>query len=226
MDPALRLTGVTYEYGGPNPVRVLAGIDFEVGAGEFLAMTGPSGSGKTTLLFIAGALLSPSAGKVLIADTDVTCLSSRDRYQVRRERIGFVFQNAGLFEHLTALQNVEMALLYRGLSAGQRESVASDSLESVGLAARRNHLPGQLSSGEAQRVGIARSLAGDPSIILADEPTGNLDRQTGSHVVDQLKSLCGTGVAVVIVTHDPEVAALADRTVQLIDGRVGANEPT
>ncbi|MEX0667238.1 MAG: ABC transporter ATP-binding protein [Acidimicrobiia bacterium] len=221
MDAALQLEGVTFEYGGTNPVRALSGVDLEVTVGEMLAITGPSGSGKTTLLLIAGSLLRPSGGRVLVSGTDVTRLSRRDQYLVRRDRIGFVFQDAGLFEHLTAVQNVEMALLYRGLSPNQRESKALTSLASVGLGDRGNHLPGQLSSGEAQRVGIARSFAGSPSLILADEPTGNLDRRSSLSVVDQLKALRDQGVAVVMVTHDEEVASLTDRTVRLSDGRLG-----
>ena len=221
MNAALQLEGVTFQYEGPNPVRALSGIDLEVKVGELVAITGPSGSGKTTLLSIAGCLLRPSAGRVVVSGIDVTRLSLRDRYLLRREHIGFVFQGAGLFEHLTAVQNVEMALLFRGLSRSQRESAALNSLASVGLLERRNHLPGQLSGGEAQRVGVARSFAGDPSLILADEPTGNLDRRSGLSVVDQLRALRDQGVAVVVVTHDAEVAAQTDRTVQLSDGRLG-----
>jgi len=215
---ALETRALSMVYGtGDTAVRALDGVDFEVAAGQVMALMGPSGSGKTTLLMILGCLLHPTAGSVWVEGQALAGLSSRELAQLRLRRMGFIFQSYNLFPALTAAENVQVALELKGRDLGE----ASALLELVGLAGRRRNFPAQLSGGEKQRVAIARALAGDPPILLADEPTAALDSVNGRAVVRLLGDLAhAQGRAVVIVTHDPRIGELADRVVRIEDGRI------
>ncbi len=218
----ISLEGVTKVfYTDDLETHALDGIHLDVGKGEFLSISGPSGCGKSTLLAILGLLDTPTDGRYRLAGEDVTSLTPAARAKVRNERIGFIFQAFNLIGDLTVLQNVELPLTYRqSMSADERRKAALHALERVGMSHRVNHHPAQLSGGQQQRVAVARALAGKPSILLADEPTGNLDSRNGEAVMNLLRELHREGSTICMVTHDPRYADYADRKVQLFDGRV------
>jgi putative ABC transport system ATP-binding protein len=220
MTAVLQLRGVGKTYPRPMSVVALADIEMTVTAGEAIAITGRSGSGKSTLLNVLGTLERPTTGRVLVAGTDTSTLPDRGLSGLRAWRIGFVFQHFHLIEHLTVLDNVATGLLYRGRPGQQRRAAAATALERVGLAGRARHRPSQLSGGERQRAAIARAVAGAPDIVLADEPTGNLDSATGVEIIRLIAGLAGPHTTVLVVTHDPSVAAVMRREVDLEDGRL------
>ncbi|HEX8109329.1 MAG TPA: ABC transporter ATP-binding protein [Kofleriaceae bacterium] len=198
--------------------HALRDLTLEVGDGEFVAVTGPSGSGKTTFLNIAGLLEELTGGEYLLDGVEVKQLDDRARSRLRNEKIGFVFQSFNLIPDLDLFDNVDVPLRYRGLTRGERKKRIEAALERVGLASRVRHFPAELSGGQQQRVAIARAIAGDPKLLLADEPTGNLDSQMAREVMQLLEELNAQGTVVVIVTHDPEIAARAQRNVHIVDG--------
>ena len=201
--------------------HALAGIYLELRAGEYVAIAGPSGCGKSTLLSILGLLDSPSAGKYLLKGQQVELLSRAERARIRNREIGFIFQSFNLIGDLTVVENVELPLTYRrGMSAAERRKRAVESLERVGMGHRKRHFPNQLSGGQQQRVAVARALVGTPSILLADEPTGNLDSRNGEAVMELLSDLHRTGATICMVTHDDRFVRAAGRTIHLFDGRV------
>ncbi len=218
----IRLEGVTKVfYTDDLETHALDGIHLDVGKGEFLSISGPSGCGKSTLLALLGLLDAPTEGRYLLGGDDVTTLAPVARARVRNERIGFIFQAFNLIGDLTVQQNVELPLTYRhGMGGDERRKAALHALERVGMSHRVNHHPAQLSGGQQQRVAVARALAGKPSILLADEPTGNLDSRNGEAVMNLLRELHRDGSTICMVTHDPRYADYADRKVQLFDGRV------
>jgi putative ABC transport system ATP-binding protein len=217
----IRLEGVsrTYQLGG-QPVHALAEVDETIEAGEHIAIMGPSGSGKSTLLNVLGCLDRPDAGKYWLDGREVGTLSDEELTAVRRNRIGFVFQSFHLVPRLTAAENVELPMVFAGIGKPERRERVVKALTQVDLADRLDHRPDQLSGGERQRVAIARSIIMDPRVLLADEPTGNLDTRSGNQVLDLLDRLNGEGITLIVVTHDPTVARRADRVIVLIDGRI------
>jgi len=223
-ETVLALEGVSRVYGEEVQVRALDDVTLDIRAGEFLSIVGPSGSGKSTMLGLLGILDLPTSGIVRVRGTDATQLSDAERSRLRGEAIGFVFQQFHLIPHLTATGNVEAALLYRGLSARQRRARALSALEQVGLGARHDHRPVQMSGGEQQRVAIARAIATEPSVILADEPTGALDSHNAENVLQIFGDLQSPERAVCIVTHDLHVAHAARRKISMLDGRIVADE--
>ena len=223
-ETVLALEGVSRVYGEEVQVRALDDVTLDIRAGEFLSIVGPSGSGKSTMLGLLGILDLPTSGIVRVRGTDATQLSDAERSRLRGEAIGFVFQQFHLIPHLTATGNVEAALLYRGLSARQRRARALSALEQVGLGARHDHRPVQMSGGEQQRVAIARAIATEPSVILADEPTGALDSHNAENVLQVFGDLQSPERAVCIVTHDLHVAHAARRKISLLDGQIVADE--
>lgn len=222
----IQLDSVTKVYSmGSVEVNALRGIDLKIEPGEFIAIMGPSGSGKSTLMNILGCLDQPSGGKYLLDGLSVAQMNDDQLAEVRNRKIGFVFQNYNLLARTSAIDNVEIPMVYAGVSLADRHRKAVDALKSVGLAERLHHKPNQLSGGEQQRVAIARSLVNEPSIILADEPTGNLDSRTGREIISIFQRLNrDRGMTIIFVTHDPEVAACTRRIVRLRDGLVVGEE--
>ncbi len=219
--PAIRLERITriYDLGGA-PVRALDGVSEEIAAGEHVAIMGPSGSGKSTLLNLLGCLDRPDAGAYFLDGRDVARLDDRELTEVRRRRIAFVFQSFHLVPRLSAAENVELPMVFAGLPRAERRARVAAALAAVGLAARAGHRPDQLSGGERQRVAIARATVMAPGLLLADEPTGNLDTASGRQILDLLGHLNARGLTLVVVTHDPAVARRAGRVLVLVDGRV------
>jgi len=200
--------------------HALQGIDLAIHQGEYVSVEGPSGCGKTTLLSLLGLLDTPTAGSYVLNGMPVTNLSAAERARIRNRTIGFIFQAFNLIGDLTVFENVELPLTYRGMSSAERERRVRDALARVGMAHRARHYPQQLSGGQQQRVAVARAVAGDPAILLADEPTGNLDSANGEAVMELLSELHRGGATICMVTHDPRYSSCAERTVRLLDGRV------
>ncbi len=224
--PIVEFRGVERRYGaGDAEVRALAGVDLAVAAGSFVAIMGPSGSGKRTAMNVIGCLDTPTAGEYLFDGVSVGGLGRHARTILRRNFLGFVFQGFNLLPRTTALENVELPLVYRGVAPARRRALAAAALDRVGLAGRGHHLPSQLSGGQQQRVAIARAIVTQPLVLLADEPTGNLDTRTSEAVMDLLTELnAERGITVIMVTHEPDVAAYAGRTIRFKDGRVDADD--
>jgi putative ABC transport system ATP-binding protein len=219
-EPVVELRGIVRRYLGEPAVESLRGVSLRVDAGELVAVVGPSGSGKTTLLQIIGTLDRATSGSVRIAGVDTTAMSDRQLSGFRALRLGFVFQQFFLLEGMSVLDNVAGGLLYRGVEPKTRRRLAAYALERMGLANRMAHRPGQLSGGERQRAAIARAVVGRPALVLADEPTGNLDSAAGAAIIDLLKDLNRDGTTVVVITHNHELAGAMQRRIELRDGRV------
>jgi len=219
--PLIRLDGIKKVFLTDEvETHALSGIHIEIQRGEYVAISGPSGCGKSTLLAILGLLDSPSDGKYWLNGQEVADLPMSQRARVRNREIGFIFQSFNLIGDLTVYENVELPLIYRGMKTNERRERVNAALERVGMAHRAKHLPSQLSGGQQQRVAVARAVAGQPSILLADEPTGNLDSKNGEAVMELLRELHRGGATICMVTHDPRYAAHADRAIHLFDGRV------
>jgi putative ABC transport system ATP-binding protein len=216
----LELDDVTRTYGSDPPVPALQGVSFGISSGELVAIVGPSGSGKSTLLHLMGTLERPTSGRVRVTGLDISELSDREVAAVRATRIGFIFQQFFLSEHSTLLENVADGLLYAGVPADERRERAAEALTAVGLGDRLKSRPTQLSGGERQRVAIARALVGSPAIVLADEPTGNLDSATGEQIMALIDELNRQGATIVVITHEHAVAERCPRRIQLLDGRI------
>jgi len=222
-ESVLELDGVTKVYGEEPPVPALRGVSFSVRRGELVAIVGPSGSGKTTLLHLMGTLERPTSGRAFITGHDIARLTDGELAAVRATQIGFVFQQFFLAEHATLLENVADGLLYAGVPAGERRAQAADALTAVGLGERLTARPTQLSGGQRQRVAIARALIGAPAIVLADEPTGNLDSATGEQIMSLIEQLNDEGATIVVITHEQAIAERCPRRIQILDGRIVAD---
>ncbi len=224
--PLIRLRGVTKVYGtGQAALRALDGVDLDIGQGDFVAIMGPSGSGKSTAMNILGCLDTPTAGEYLFRGVHVERLTRDERARLRRLHLGFVFQGFNLLARTSAQENVELPLLYRGEGAAARHKAAREALAAVGLAGWEHHTPAELSGGQQQRVAIARALVTSPTVLLADEPTGNLDTQRSREIMELLASLNrDRGITVLMVTHEADMAAYARRVVRFVDGRIVADE--
>jgi putative ABC transport system ATP-binding protein len=219
--PLIRLEGITKVFHADEvETHALSEVHLEIQPGEFVSIAGPSGCGKSTLLSILGLLDSPTGGNYWIHSDHVENLPISSRTKIRNREIGFIFQAFNLIGDLTVFENVELPLTYRSMLAGERRKRVREVLERVGMAHRANHYPAQLSGGQQQRVAVARALVGQPSILLADEPTGNLDSKNSEAVMDLLRQLHADGATICMVTHDPRYANIADRTIQLLDGRI------
>jgi putative ABC transport system ATP-binding protein len=224
MSPAIELRDVHKRYGAVSPVDALRNVSLTIDDGELVSIIGPSGSGKTTLLHVMGALLRPTSGTVRIAGTATSSLSDPALSALRAHQLGFVFQDYVLIAGATALENVADGLLYCGIARRERQSRAREALDRVGLAARTTHTPPQLSGGERQRVAIARALVGSPTLVLADEPTGNLDSHSSDAILELLAELNADGVTIAVITHDQQVADATSRTIEIRDGTVIADQ--
>jgi putative ABC transport system ATP-binding protein len=221
MQPLLHLEGVTKVFTTDEvETHALAGIHLEINRGDYVSISGPSGCGKSTLLAILGLLDTPSDGKYVLNQTPVETLKMRDRARIRNREIGFIFQAFNLIGDLTVYENVELPLTYRNMPARERKMHVTEALERVGMSHRMKHYPSQLSGGQQQRVAVARALVGQPAILLADEPTGNLDSANGEAVMELLSDLHRSGATICMVTHDPRYARIADRNIRLFDGRI------
>ncbi|PZR00178.1 MAG: macrolide ABC transporter ATP-binding protein [Cereibacter sphaeroides] len=225
--PIIEFRDITRRYGaGEAEVTALGGIDLSIWPGEFVAIMGPSGSGKSTAMNLIGCLDSPTSGHYLFDGVEVAGLSRDQRALLRRHYLGFIFQGFNLLPRTTALENVELPLIYKGMPAHERAERARAALAKVGLSGRENHHPSQLSGGQQQRVAIARALAGDPMVILADEPTGNLDTQRSVEIMELLTDLNRKdGLTIVMVTHEDDMAAYGTRLIQFVDGHLALDEP-
>ncbi len=225
--PLIRLRGITKVYGqGPTALQALRGVDLDVSRGGFVAIMGPSGSGKSTAMNLIGCLDRPTAGEYLFMGAHVEALTRDQRAQLRRRYFGFVFQGFNLLARTSAQENVELPLLYRGEPAGARRAAAARALDSVGLKGWEHHTPAELSGGQQQRVAIARAIVTEPAVLLADEPTGNLDTQRGREIMELLWRLnVDRGITILMVTHEPDMAAWARRVVRFVDGVVASDAP-
>ncbi|MBU3258697.1 ABC transporter ATP-binding protein [Roseovarius sp. PS-C2] len=226
--PVIDFRDITRVYGkGEAQVFALAGVTLTITQGEFVAIMGPSGSGKSTAMNVMGCLDRPTSGHYLFNGVEVADLTQDQRALLRRHYLGFIFQGYNLLPRTTALQNVELPLIYKGMSRDEREARALSALEKVGLGNRAHHDPSELSGGQQQRVAIARALAGQPSVILADEPTGNLDTTRSIEIMELLKSLNrDENLTIVMVTHEDDMAAFSDRLIWMVDGRIESDRPT
>jgi putative ABC transport system ATP-binding protein len=221
MEPLIKLEGVSKVFTTEEvETRALDGVDLEIRPNEYLSVSGPSGCGKSTLLSLIGLLDSPTDGRYWLKTRPVETLNFNERARIRNREVGFIFQSFNLIGDLSIQENVELPLTYRGMLASERKRRVTEALEKVGMTHRLKHYPAQLSGGEQQRVAVARALAGDPAILLADEPTGNLDSKNGEAVMQLLDDLHRQGATICIVTHDPRFAAHAERVVRLLDGRL------